>query len=100
MIKSELIYRLDAKMRMLSEADVENAVNGILTQITDNLSMGKRIEIRGFGSFSVRHRAPRRAHNPRTGEQVLTHSKYRPYFRAGKAFRERVNEAYLRALSN
>ena len=84
-------------MRMLSEADIENGINGILTQITDNLTKGKRVEIRGFGSFSVRHRAPRRAHNPKTGEQVLTVSKYTPYFRAGKEFRERVNEAFQRS---
>ena len=95
MIKSELIYKIGEKMRMLSETEVENSINGILEQIVHNLTTGKRVEVRGFGSFSLRHRKPRGARNPKTGASVQTISKYTPYFRAGKAFRERVNQTYL-----
>lgn len=92
MIKSLLVERMIQRMSHLPPKDVEHGVNGIIDVMIDALSHGRRIEIRGFGSFCLHHRAPRLAHNPKTGEKLITHSKYTPYFKAGKEMRERVNE--------
>ena len=96
MIKSELIIRLGNKMRHLSDQDMENGINTILEHMSHALSRGQRIEVRGFGSFTLHYRAPRNAHNPKTGEKVITQPKYIPHFKPGKEFRERVNEVFLR----
>ncbi len=100
MIKSELITRIMAKQKILSEKDIILGINNIIEYMCRSLSTGQRIEIRGFGSFSLRHRKPRRAHNPKTGDKVVTTSKYLPHFKPGKDMRERVNNAYLDTLAN
>ena len=93
MIKSELIAELAAKMNNLSEKDVADSTNLILDTMTETLSTGGRIEIRGFGSFSRHYRPPRNAHNPRTREKVRTEAKYSPHFKPGKELRELVDES-------
>ncbi|MGM0525388.1 MAG: integration host factor subunit beta [Pseudomonadota bacterium] len=91
MTKSELIERLALRYQDLSPAVVESAVKDILEQMVQNLAHGKRIEIRGFGSFSLHYRAPRIGRNPKTGEKVELNGKYVPHFKAGKELRERVD---------
>jgi len=91
MIKSELIASLAEKMTQLPERKVADAVNKILELMSSALYEGSRIEIRGFGSFSLHHRPPRSAHNPKTGEKVVTKEKYSPHFKPGKELKERVN---------
>lgn len=91
MIKSELIEQLAAKLTHLPEKQVTDSVNHILELMSDALINGKRIEVRGFGSFSLHYRQPRHAHNPKTGEKVTTEAKYSPHFKPGKELRERVN---------
>jgi integration host factor subunit beta len=91
MTKSELIERLSANQTHLSQADVELAVRSILEQLSRALAEGDRIEIRGFGSFSLHFRPPRMGRNPKTGEPVALPGKYVPHFKPGKALRERVN---------
>lgn len=91
MIKSELIANLAAKMTHLPEKQVTDSINHILELMSDALIDGKRIEIRGFGSFSLHYRPPRNAHNPKTGEKVVTAAKYSPHFKPGKELRERVD---------
>ena len=81
MVKSELIARMAEKQSYLAPKDVELAVNLILDQMTHALSQNDRIEIRGFGSFSLHYRPPRQAHNPKTGERVYTQPKYSPHFK-------------------
>lgn len=92
MVKSELIQKIGNKITALSDKDVELSVNQIIYKMTENLSSGKRIEIRGFGSFSLHYRPPRNAHNPKTGEKVVTIPKYSPHFKPGKELRDRVNK--------
>lgn len=92
MTKSELIERLAATQPHLSQADVELAVRCILEQLSKALSEGDRIEIRGFGSFSLHYRPARMGRNPKTGEPVALPAKHVPHFKPGKALRERVNE--------
>lgn len=91
MIKSELIENLAAKMMHLPEKQVTDSINHILELMSDALIKGKRIEIRGFGSFSLHYRPPRNAHNPKTGEKVITAAKHSPHFKPGKELRERVD---------
>ncbi|WP_025384691.1 integration host factor subunit beta [Legionella oakridgensis] len=91
MIKSELIANLAAKTTHLPEKQVTNSVNYLLQLMSEALIQGKRIEIRGFGSFSLHYRPPRNAHNPKTGEKVVTEAKYSPHFKPGKELRERVD---------
>ena len=90
MTKSELIARLAERFPQLVAKDAEFAVKMILDAMTDALSRGDRIEIRGFGSFSISRRPPRMGRNPRTGEQVLIPEKLVPHFKPGKALREAV----------
>jgi|TARA_B100000745_G_scaffold291782_1_gene231945 integration host factor subunit beta len=71
--------------------DVESGVKMILDMMSDSLSQGERIEIRGFGSFSLHYRAPRVGRNPKTGDSVTLDAKYVPHFKPGKELRERVN---------
>lgn len=95
MIKSELIDSLAAKMTHLSEKQVTESINHVLKLMSDALIAGERIEIRGFGSFSLHYRPPRNAHNPKTGEKVVTEAKYSPHFKPGKELRERVDSSRL-----
>ena len=92
MTKSELIDRLAAKQTQLSFKDVELVVRTVLEHMAQSLSQGNRIEIRGFGSFSLHYRAPRTGRNPKTGDSVELTGKYVPHFKPGKELRERVNE--------
>ena len=91
MTKSELIEKLAEKHCHLPFKAIEESVNEILDYMAVTLSKGKRIEIRGFGSFSLHYRAPRIGHNPKTGAKVELESKYVPHFKPGKELRERVN---------
>ncbi len=93
MIKSELIEHIAARMTHLTEKQVADGINKILELMSDALVNGKRIEIRGFGSFSLHYRPPRNAHNPKTGEKVVTEAKHSPHFKPGKELRERVNKS-------
>lgn len=95
MVKSELINRLAEKQENLSLRDIDLSVNYILEKMSESLANGGRIEIRGFGSFSLHYRPPRRAHNPKTGAQVQTQGKHSPHFKPGKELRERVIASYL-----
>ncbi|MBU1325667.1 MAG: integration host factor subunit beta [Alphaproteobacteria bacterium] len=91
MIKSELIEKLAAENRHLTHGEVERIVNVILGGMMDALSQGGRVEIRGFGAFSVRDRPARAGRNPRTGEAVEVPAKSVPFFKSGKELRERLN---------
>ncbi|SEQ50793.1 integration host factor subunit beta [Faunimonas pinastri] len=92
MIKSELIERIAQQNPHLYQRDVEHIVNAILEEIVSALSRGDRVELRGFGAFSVKNRPARTGRNPRTGEQVSVSEKYIPFFKTGKEMRERLNE--------
>lgn len=90
LIKSQLITEISQALPHLSERDVALAINAIIEQMSDTLSRGGRIEIRGFGSFCLHYRPPRRAHNPKTGEKLVTQPKYAVHFKPGKELRERI----------
>ncbi|EEF80073.1 Integration host factor beta subunit [Methylophaga thiooxydans] len=92
MTKSDLIEVLSEKQSLLNYRDVELAVKLILEQMSDSLSQGDRIEIRGFGSFTLHHRPPRVGRNPKSGESVKLDEKYVPHFKPGKELRDRVND--------
>lgn len=91
--KSELIERIAARQTQLSPRDVELAIKTMIEEMANALADGGRIEIRGFGSFSLHFRAPRVGRNPKTGASVELHGKYVPHFKPGKELRERVNAA-------
>ncbi|MFY1027281.1 integration host factor subunit beta [Actinobacillus seminis] len=91
MTKSELIENLIKKNPTISVKDVEVAVKNILEQMSYTLEKGDRIEVRGFGSFSLHFRQPRVGRNPKTGDQVRLEAKSVPHFKAGKELRERVD---------
>ena len=91
MTKSNLIDLMTRAQSTLSERDVELAVKTMLQQMSDTLAAGKRIEVRGFGSFTLHSRPPRIGRNPKTGEAVALSGKYVPHFKPGKELRERVN---------
>ncbi len=91
MMKSELIERIARKQSHLAYKDIELAVKSLLEQMSNSLSTGERIEIRGFGSFSLHYRPPRSGRNPKTGGSVSLPGKYVPHFKPGKELRERVN---------
>jgi len=91
MTKSELIEAIALRQSQLSTKDVELAVKTIIEQMSHSLSTGGRIEIRGFGSFSLHYREPRRGRNPKTGDAVELTGKYVPHFKPGKELRDRVN---------
>ncbi|AUM00463.1 integration host factor subunit beta [Zoogloeaceae bacteirum Par-f-2] len=93
MTKSELIAQLAARFPQLVAKDADYAVKTILDAMTDALARGDRIEIRGFGSFSLNYRPPRVGRNPKSGEKVHVPEKYVPHFKAGKELRERVDLA-------
>lgn len=91
MIKSELITKLSLKQDHLPEHDVAVCVNNILDAMTEALCRGRRIEIRDFGNFDLHYRAARRAHNPKTGEKLVTEPKFAVHFKAGKGLKDRVD---------
>lgn len=93
MTKSELIEVLARKQSHIAYKDVEQAVKALLEQMSESLATGERIEIRGFGSFSLHFRPPRVGRNPKTGDSVTLSGKYVPHFKPGKELRERVNAA-------
>jgi integration host factor subunit beta len=94
MIKSELVQRIANRNPHLYLRDVEKIVNAILDEITGALSRGDRVELRGFGAFSVKHRDARVGRNPRTGAHVPVNEKTVPFFKTGKEMRERLNQGY------
>jgi integration host factor subunit beta len=91
MTRSDLVEELAARLSQLTQRDAEFAVKAILDAMNDALVRGHRIEIRGFGSFSVNHRPPRMGRNPRSGESVAIPEKRVPHFKPGKALREAVD---------
>jgi len=91
--KSDLIESLSRNQRHLERKDVELAVKGLLEKMSQELASGNRIEIRGFGSFSLHFRAARMGRNPKSGDAVPLRGKYVPHFKPGKELRERVNSA-------
>ena len=91
MIKSELVQKIADNNPHLFQRDVENIVNAILNEITTALANGNRVELRGFGAFSVKNRPARIGRNPRTGEKVNVEEKWVPFFKTGKELRERLN---------
>lgn len=91
MIKSELIQRISAANPHLYHRDVERIVNVIFDEIVEALARGDRVELRGFGAFTVKHRPAREGRNPRTGEPVPVEEKFVPFFKTGKELRDRLN---------
>lgn len=91
MIKSELIQKIAAANPHLFHRDVERIVNVVFDEIVEALSSGSRVELRGFGAFTVKHRASRQGRNPRTGAPVNVEEKFVPFFKSGKELRERLN---------
>jgi len=94
MIKSELIHRVGAANPHLYQRDIKRIVNTILEEIIAALARGDRVELRGFGAFTVKHRTARQGRNPLTGETVFVEEKYVPFFKTGKGLRERLNRGY------
>ncbi|MFT7413933.1 MAG: integration host factor subunit beta [Methylophagaceae bacterium] len=95
MTKSDLIEIISEKQSLLNYRDVELAVKLILGQMSNSLADGERIEIRGFGSFTLHHRPPRVGRNPKSGESVELGEKFVPHFKPGKELRDRVNDALV-----
>lgn len=95
MTKSELIDKIALRQDQLSQKDVELAVKLMLEYVSKMLATGERIEIRGFGSFSLHYRASRVGRNPKTGDSVELEGKHVPHFKPGKELRDRVNEGLL-----
>ena len=91
MIRSELIQKIADENPHLYQRDVERIVNTIFNEITDAMARGNRVELRGFGAFSVKKRDARTGRNPRTGETVQVEEKYVPFFKTGKLLRDRLN---------
>ncbi len=99
MTRAELIAVLAAEQSHLSDKDVELAVRCLLEQMSHAFACGERMEIRGFGSFSLRYRPVRIGRNPRTGESIGVSARYALHFKPGKALRDRVNEGYQAQLA-
>ena len=94
MIKSELVQHISTSNPHLYQRDVENIVNAILNEIVAAMSRGDRVELRGFGAFSVKNRPARTGRNPRTGAHVSVAQKSVPFFKTGKEMRERLNRPH------
>jgi len=94
MIKSELVAKLAEANPHLFQRDVERIVSTVFDEITGALANGDRVELRGFGAFSVKRRPSRTGRNPRTGEPVEVEAKSVPFFKAGKELRDRLNEDF------
>jgi len=90
--KSDLKVKLTRKFSYLTSQDIESSLNILIEAITQSLQKKQRVEIRGFGSFSVRNRSSRMARNPKTGEAVSIPSKFHPYFRPSKALKNGLNK--------
>lgn len=90
-IKSELVGKISRKIAQLTERDVSHGVTHIIEKICQALIHNRRVEIRGFGAFSLHYRPARLAHNPKTGQKLHTQPKYAVHFKAGKEMRERIN---------
>ncbi len=95
MTKSELISTIASKQHNLTQNDIDLAINSIVRCLTETLACGDRIEIRGFGGFSLRTRSQRIARNPKTGESVSLPKRYVIHFKPGQDMRERINESRL-----
>jgi integration host factor subunit beta len=91
MIRSELIQKIADSNPHLYQRDVEKIVNTVFDEITEALAAGNRVELRGFGAFSVKRRDGRTGRNPRTGESVAVDEKFVPFFKTGKLLRDRLN---------
>lgn len=91
MTRSDLIQKLADKNPHLMQKDVERIINTIFDEITNALVRGDRVELRGFGAFSIKRREPRQGRNPRTGETVAVAGKTVPFFKTGKQLRDRLN---------
>jgi integration host factor subunit beta len=91
MIRSELIQKIADENPHLYQRDVERIVNTVFEEITDAMAKGDRVELRGFGAFSVKKRDARVGRNPRTGEAVQVEEKHVPFFKTGKLLRDRLN---------
>ena len=91
MIRSELVQKIADENPHLYQRDVERIVNTIFEEIIEAMSRGDRVELRGFGAFSVKKRDARVGRNPRTGESVSVDEKYVPFFKTGKLLRDRLN---------
>jgi integration host factor subunit beta len=91
MIRSELIQKIADENPNLSHRDAEKIVNTVFEEIIDAMSRGDRVELRGFGAFSVKKRDARTGRNPRTGDSVPVDSKHVPFFKTGKLLRDRLN---------
>lgn len=92
LIKSQLIAEISKLLPHLPERDIALSVNNIIEQMSNTLDAGERIEIRGFGSFSLHYRPPRNAHNPKTGEKLITVPKFAVHFKAGKELKILINQ--------
>ena len=93
MLKSELVTRLTEKFPHISVRTIHESVNCLIQMMGDALADHRRIEIRGFGSFGMKHRSARQAHNPKTGELITTTETFTPHFKPGKALRDQINAA-------
>ena len=91
MIRSELIQKIADENTHLYQRDVERIVNTVFEEIVDAVASGNRVELRGFGAFSVKKRDARTGRNPRTGESVHVEEKHVPFFKTGKLLRDRLN---------
>jgi len=91
MIKSELVAKISERNSHLYQRDVEHVVNAVLEEVVSALARGDRVELRGFGAFSVKNRPARMGRNPRTGEKVSVAEKFVPFFKTGKEMREKLN---------
>lgn len=91
MIKSELIDIIGKQLLHLPEKDIASSINSLVEQMSVTLGRNDRIEIRGFGSFSLHYRPSRKAHNPKTGARLVTKPKHAVHFKPGKEMRERIN---------
>ena len=91
MIKSELVQKLADENPNLFHRDIERIVSILFDEIAQSLARGERVELRGFGAFSVKHRPARIGRNPRSGEPVRIEEKFAPFFKAGKELRDRLN---------
>jgi integration host factor subunit beta len=100
MTKSELIELIASRQSQLSSKDVELAIKTMIEHLAQALARGNRIEIRGFGSFSLHYRAPRIGRNPKTGESVGLSGKYVPHFKPGKELRDRVNRSMHESMAH
>jgi len=92
MIKSELVQKISEENPHLFQRDVERLVSTVFSEIASAMSAGRRIELRGFGAFSVKNRKPRVGRNPRTGSRVEVEEKFVPFFKPGKFLRDKVNQ--------